>query len=299
MNKSNAIIFKQNTNIKFTVTYSQVLLFFITMFVFSANISYAAETVKYRFGVFPHMTPSYVEKKYSPLALAFSQLLNKPVRLTTANSIDKFRKRINKDKFDIALIPPLDIVPVVDKGGYIPLARKASRAASIVVLDNSKLKKIDDLQGKTLGLPSGTPVNIILQLTLRDRGYVAGKSITFKYFNNVQACLHKLKLKRIDACGSASGFGVKMFQEKMGTKLRAIMKTQAFPHMIYVAHPHLSLAERNALTNAILGQDKTELGKKIFQAIGKKAHFIKYKKNDYDIIRQYRKRWINNAKNTL
>lgn len=62
MNKSNAIIFKQNTNIKFTVTYSQVLLFFITMFVFSANISYAAETVKYRFGVFPHMTPSYVEK---------------------------------------------------------------------------------------------------------------------------------------------------------------------------------------------------------------------------------------------
>ena len=206
-----------------------------------SNNLMAQDSPSYRFGAFPHMSSSHVEKKYAPVALAFSKLLNKPVRLGTATDMDKFRNRVIRGDFDIALIPPLDIVPIVDKGGYIPLARKPSNPATIVVSIDSALKQVEDLQGKTVGLPEGTPVSIILQLTLRERGFTGDKNIHFQDVKNVQACLHKLLLKLVDACGSPSGIGIglKMFQNKMGRKFRVIMQTQAFPHMLFVAHPRL------------------------------------------------------------
>lgn len=264
------------------------------------NILMAQEETAYRFGAFPHMSSTHVEKKYVPVAVAFGQLLNKTVKLATASNMDKYRNRVINGDFDIALIAPLDIEPVVDKGGYIPLARRPSRPASIVVTNDSIIKHVEDLHGKTIGLPAGTPVDIILQLKLRALGFVNNKNIHFKEFNNVHACLHKLLLKSVDACGSPSGVGIglKFFQKKMKIDFREIMKTEAFPHMLFVAHPRLSLAERETLTNAILGHDKTEQGQALLQAIGK-ARYVPYKKSDYDIIRQYRNSWITNAKNTL
>jgi len=255
-----------------------------------SKILTAQEISSYRFGVFPHMSPLRIEKKYAPVALTFGELLKTPVKLSTATEINKFRDRAMKGAFDIALIPPLDIVPIVDEGGYIPLARRKSTPASIVVTNDSSIKKIENLQGKTLGLPDGTPVNIILQLTLKDRGFVGGHAINIKLFNNVQACLHKLLLKSVDACGSASGNAINMFQNKMHVKFREIMQTEAFPHMLFVAHPRLTSAQRESLTQLILGQDAV-------QAPGKYTGYIPYKSTDYDVIRQYRKRWEKHAKN--
>ena len=261
----------------------------------------AQDTTVYRFGVFPYMSSTRIEKKYAPVAVAFSELLKKPVKLGTASGMDKFRYRVKNGDFDIALIPPLDIVPIVDEGGYIPLARRSSKSASIVVTEDSAIKQVEDLQGKTLGLPAGTPVSIILQLLLREQGFVGGKLIHIEEFKNVQACLHKLLLKSVDACGSPSeiGIGLKAFQNKMGIKFQTIMKTRAFPHMLFVAHPRLSLTERKTLAHAILGQDETEQGQKLRPTIGKNVRYIPYKNTDYDIIRQYRKRWMIDAKNTL
>ena len=288
-----------------TYTFSRLRLLSLVSVLFSINgfnnILMAQEETVYRFGAFPHMSSSHVEKKYAPVAVAFSKLLNKPVKLATASSMDKYRNRVMNGDFDIALIPPLDIEPVVDESGYIPLARRPSKPASLIVTSNSIIKKLEDLHDKTIGLPAGTPVNIILQLKLRKQGFVNEKNIHIKEFNNVQACLHKLLLKDVDACGSPSGVGIglKMFQKKMKMEFREIMKTEAFPHMLFVAHPRLSFTERQILTNAILGQDKTEQGQGLLQAIGRKTRYVPYNKTDYDIIRQYRQSWIKDAKNTL
>lgn len=268
--------------------------------VFSNNLM-AEEAQGYRFGVFPHMSLNHVEKKYAPVALAMRHLLNKPVKLGSASEMIKFRDRILKNEFDIALIPPFDIVPVVDEAGYIPLARRPSKPASIVVMEDSEIIQLDDLQGKTLGLPAGTPVDIILQLLLREQGYVGDKQILFKKFHNVQACLHKLLIKSVDACGSPTDIdiGLKIFTNRMGVKLRSIMQTQAFPHMLFVAHPGVSAVEREKLSQAILGKDKTEQGQNVYKALSKNTGYIAYKSRDYDSLRQYRKRWIKDTKNAL
>ena len=269
----------------------------LVLFCYSTTVT-AEEKPGYRFGVFPHMSPLRIEKKYAPIAMFIGKHLNKPVKLSTATQIDKFRERVKKGDFDIALIPPLDIVAIVDKGGYIPLARRKSSSASIVVNEDSSIKKAEDLQGKTLGLPEGTPVNIIIQLTLKDRGYTGDKAINFKSFNNVQACLHKLLLKSVDACGSASGTAINMFQNKMNVKLREIMETESFPHMLFVAHPRLSSAERETITQIIIGQKNIEKDQYVIRALSKDQDYVTYKSTDYDIIRLYRQRWLKYVKNT-
>jgi len=300
MNESEIINFNRYLTIK-RVPFRQLALLSVLFLLGGFNNLMAQEAAVYRFGVFPHMSSTHMEKKYAPVAVAFAKLLKKPVKLGTASSMDKYRNRVKKGEFDIALISPFDIVPIVDKGGYIPLARRLSKPASIVVTKDSAIKQVEDLQGKIIGLPAGTPVSIVLQLILRERGFVGGKLIHVQEFINVQACLHQLLLKSVDACGSPSGIGIglKVFQNKMGIKLRSIMKTRAFPHMLFVAHPRLSLTERNTLTQAILGQDKTEQGQKLLQSISKNKHYIPYKNTDYDIIRQYRQNWMKDVKNTL
>ena len=262
------------------------------------DVLHAQEAPGYHFGVFPHMSTVRMEQKYAPVATAFGQLLGKPVQFGTASDFDKFRTRLKKGEFDIALISPFDIVPVVDEGGYIPLARAPSRPASIVVINDSPLQQLADLRDKTLGLPAGTPVNVILQITLDEQGLVKDQGIHYRDYATVPACLHQLLLKTVDACGSASGIGLVIFQNKMGVKLRELMTTQPFPHMVYVAHPRLQPSEREMLTRAILGLDNTEKVSGLMQAIGHDVHYIPYRDADYDIIRRYRQRWIKDVQHT-
>ena len=256
----------------------------------------ATEKAAYRLGLFPYLPPVRLEKNYAPMAADFASILGRPVQFSTANGFDKFRTRLSNGDFDIALISPLDIVPVVDDAGYIPLARRSSKPASIVVLEDSALQQVVDLRGKTIGLPTDTPASIILQLTLRDEPLLANHTIHFKEFTNVLACLHQLLIKTVDACGSGSGAALRLFQKKMAVKLRVLMKTEAFPHMLFVAKPVVPLYERELLVRAILNSGKTGEDQKFPQMNVHEPEYIPYRSEDYHIIRHYRQRWEKNDK---
>lgn len=277
--------------------YSRIISLFSLCVI--SGVLQAEENNSYKLGVFPQLSVVHVQNKYAPVAAAMSELINKRVKLTTASSMHKFHRRLDKESFDIALIPPLAIIPIVDEKGYIPLARSASRAASIVVNKNSNINKTNDLTHKTVGLPAGTPVNIILRQSLKDLGFSVGKNINYKDYNNVQSCLHKLILNAVDACGTASGAGLKMFEKNKSVKLRKIMTTEKFPHMLFVTHPNFPVDERKVLSRAILGGDSSEQGKKLLNAIGSGSRYVPYKSADYDQMRKYRSHWLDHAKNSL
>lgn len=280
--------------------YGYLLLILSLLFLnlINSNVN-AVEQESYRLGVFPHLSSIRLEIQYSPVAVAFSKILNIPVRLGSASNLDKFRSRLLKGDFDIALISPFDVVPVVDMAGYIPLARRSSTSAAVVVFEDSLIKNTEDLRGKKIGLPEGTPVSIFLQLSLKARGFIKDRDIYFHYFKNVPSCLHQLLLSKIDACGRASGVGLRTFQHKTGFKVREIIKTRTFPHMLYVAHPRVPHILREKLKNAIIGKPEPDQKKNSLPVNNHNITYIPYKKTDYDIIRKYRKRWMKNAKNSL
>jgi len=258
----------------------------------SLPLAHAQEPSAYRLGIFPYLPPTRLEKAYAPVAAAFARALDRPVRLGTASGFDKFRARLKKGEFDIALIQPMDVVPVVDEGGYIPLARRPSHPASIVVLEDSSLQQLVDLRGKTTGLPpADAPVSIVLRNMLDEQGPGGARETGFRNFTNVLACLHQLLVKAVDACGSGGGAALRVFQEKMGVRLRVLAETPPFPHMLFVAHPRLPPASVEMLTRIILNWEKTGEGRELLRMIGPGARFIPYRSVDYDVIRRSRRRW--------
>lgn len=254
-----------------------------------ANPHAESHTV-YRFGVFPYLSPTRIEQAYAPLAAAFGELLGRPLRLGTAKDPDTFRTRVLRGDFAIALVPPFAVVPLVDHGGYVPLARQPSSPARIVVLINSSLKQTDGLRGKTLGLPpTRSPASVIIRIDLDKQGLLAGTDFQARYFPSTPACLHNLLVNRVDACVTGSGAGLRSFERKMGVKLRTLYRTEPFPHMLLVTRPGLPPDESDKLRHFILSLEESVAGRDLLRHTGPDSRFVPYHSADYDAIRRYLK----------
>lgn len=251
---------------------------------------HAESSTVYRLGVFPYLSPTRIEQAYAPLAAAFGELLDRPLRLGTAKNLESFRARVLRGDFDIALVPPFAVVPLVDHRGYIPLARRPSNPASIVVLINSSLKRIGDLGGKTLGLPPArSPASVIIWVDLDKQGLQASKHFQTRYFPSTPACLHNLLVNRVDACATGGGAGLRSFERKMGVKLRTLYRTEPFPHMLFVTRPDFPLDEGDKLRHFILSLEESAEGRDLLRHIGPDSRFVPYHSADYDVIRRYLK----------
>jgi len=243
----------------------------------------------YRFGVFPYLSPTRIEQAYAPLAAAFAELLGRPLRLGTAKDFETFHARVLRGDFDIALVPPFAVVPLVDQRGYTALARRPSNPLRIVVLINSPLTHIGDLRDKTLGLPPAhSLVNVIIRVDLDERGLWAGRDFQARHFPSTPACLHNLLVNRVDACATGGGAGLRSFERKMGVKLRTLYQTQRFPHMLFVTRPGFPLDEANKLKHFILTLQDSAEGRELLRHIGPDSRFVPYRSVDYDVIRRYR-----------
>ncbi|HEX21830.1 MAG TPA: phosphate/phosphite/phosphonate ABC transporter substrate-binding protein [Chromatiales bacterium] len=252
--------------------------------------SHAESPPAYRFGIFPYLSPTRIEQAYAPLAAAFAELLGHPLRLGTAKDLDTFRARLLRGDFDIALVPPFAVVPLVDRRGYTPLARRPSNPARIVVLINSPLKHVGDLRDQTLGLPPARSlVNVIIRVDLDERGLWAGRDFQARHFPSTPACLHNLLVNRVDACATGGGAGLRSFERKMGVKLRTLYQTQPFPHMLFITRPDFPADEANKLKQFILGLGESAEGRELLRQIGPDSRFVPYRPADYDVIRRYHK----------
>jgi len=244
----------------------------------------------YRFGVYPYLSIGRLEQAYAPLAAAFGELLGHPVRLATARDLESYSQRVLHGDFDIALVPPFAVVPLVDERGYAPLARRPSQPSRIVVLINSPLKRVSDLREATLGLPPlHSPVNAIIHINLDRQGLRAGEDFRARHFPSTPACLHKLLVNRVDACATGGGASLSTFERKMGVKLRTLFQTEPFPHMLLVTRPDFPRAQRERLRQFILGLKDSEEGRQLLRQIGPDIDFQPYRSADYDVIRRYRK----------
>ncbi len=244
----------------------------------------------YRLGILPYLSTSRIEQAYAPLAAAFAKLLGRPVRLGTAKDVEAYHQRMLKNDFDIALVPPFAVVPLVDERGFTPLARRPSHPSRIVVLINSPLKQVNDLRHTTLGLPPAhSPVNAIIKANLSTQGLHAGQDFQTRHYPSTPACLHNLLVNRVDACASDGDAGLRTFERKMGVKMRTLYQTEAFPHMLFVTRPGFPAANSDKLQRFILDLGNTPQGRELLKQIGPGARFIPYRSTDYDVMRRYRK----------
>ncbi len=247
---------------------------------------------EYVLGVFPFIPTTSIEGIFAPLAGEISRAIGRPVKLRTTSSFEKFMEELRNRSYDIAFIQPFDYVDIAKPGGYLPLAARNDRLSShIVVKQDSPVKTLKDLKGKSLGMPPKvSAVSFMNRVAIKKAGLNPDSDVRMLYLASHQACLQQLMIGKVDACG-VSPPGVRLVEQQMKTSFRLIHETPEIPSPLFVVKKELPAKDREAIKTTLLTSDlggvKPELRSMFLGDVQKP--FRTATDHEYDVIRGYLK----------
>ena len=261
------------------------LILLLTTSVLAANPGKdSRETIV--FGVAPFMSPLALVKRMSPLRDYLSETLDRPVIFETASHASDFLQRSVNDRYDYILTSPSFAVQAFDSGKFRLLAIQQKKLSGhIVVLKDSKIKKIEDLAGKTMGSPP--EIGFLGQLIgpyLNHLGLVREKSVKIIYMHSHNDSILALIERDVDAVFIA-GFMQKYLLDK-GIEIREINRTEEFPGLTFLASKNQHGKDLELVQSALLMLHDTEKGRRVLGEISL-SPFIEVEVNDLDIVRKY------------
>ncbi len=260
----------------------------ISCSVLTCSLARAADK-PYEFGVFPYLPLAKIQELFTPMAADFEAKLGRQVRLSSKAEYTAFEEGLNKGIYDIAFVQPFDYVEAHDKHGYLPLARRGEDLEGLIVVkQDSPLKSIKDLKGKTVANPPiDAAVSHLTSMALQEAGINPKTGVKRDYGKSHFSCMQSVLIGTADACGTAEQALLHFEKEKqMTTRFRILHKTKAISHSVFVVHKRVAKKDRDALLKTILGWSKTEEGKKIINN-GQFIPFVAARDADYEDVRQY------------
>jgi len=259
-----------------------VLLSFMQPAVFAADKN---EQV-YSLGVFPHLPPRDLEKVFAPMAADLAGVLGARVELHSSTTFKKFAERLDNEEFDIAFIQPFDYIRAADKHGYLPLATRTEKLATIVVTSvDSPLNSIQDLRNKKVALPPRTAaVSQLLRGYLKSQGINPDRDIKLSHYRSHVSCMQQVLIGEAVACGTAAP-ARRFFQSKFNISLKVIAKSREIPHTLWVAHKRLPAEVRAKILARIVDWSNTREGQALLER-GKLTPFVAVTDKDYDVVRK-------------
>lgn len=247
---------------------------------------------EYTLGVFPFVPTSSIEGIFAPLAAEISKATGKPVRLRTTTSFEKFMEELRGRSFDIAFVQPFDYVDIAKPAGYLPAVARNDRLTShIVVKQDSPIRTLQDLKGKSLGMPPKVAaVSFLNRVAVKKAGLIPDTDVRMVYLASHQACLQQLMIGKVDACG-VSPPGVRLVEQQMKTSFRLIHETPVIPSPLFVYKKELPLRDREAIKAALLASQMRGVRPQLrAMFLGNvSTPFRSINERDYDIVRSYLK----------
>jgi len=240
----------------------------------------------YSLGVFPHLPPRDLEKVFAPMAADLAKALGVRVELHSSTTYQKFSERLDGEQFDIAFVQPFDYIRAADKHGYLPLATRTEKLATIVVTSvDSPLNSIQDLRNKRVALPPRTAaVSQLLRGYLKSQGIDPDRDIKLSYHRSHVSCMQQVLIGEAVACGTAAP-ARRFFQSKFNIPLKVIAKSREIPHTLWVAHKRLPTKVRSKIRARILDWSNTREGQALLER-GKLMPFVTVNDRDYDVVRK-------------
>lgn len=271
------------------------LLLFGLQFLFCVTPCAAASqpaAEEYILGVLPFAPAISIEETFAPLAAELATAAGRPVKLRTAPSFERFMTELREGSYDIAFIQPFDYVDIARPLGYLPLAARNVRlAGQIVVREESPVRTLQDLKGKQLGVPPKvTTLSYIVRVALKQAGLVPESDLTLVYLGSHQACMQKLMIGTVDACG-VSPASVRLNERQMKAGFRQLAETPPIPPPLFVVKKTVPAATRAAIKKALLKTEMTGVKpeqRELFLGEEKRP-FRATSDREYDKIRTYLK----------
>ena len=244
----------------------------------------------YELGILPYLPLTRIHELYGAVAGDLGAKLGRQVRLSSKADYGSFREELRRQTYDIGFVQPFDYVDAHDKRGYLPLARRAEPLdAVIVVREDSPLRAIKDLEGRTLANPPmDAAVSFLTTMALREAGIDPNTGVKRFYGKNHYACLQSVVIGAADACGMAEGALRTIESERPPTaaKFRILHQTASIPPALFVVHARVAQKDRAIILRTILEWPNTEEGRKIIER-GQFVPFVVANDAEYNVVRRY------------
>ncbi|MFK5915284.1 MAG: phosphate/phosphite/phosphonate ABC transporter substrate-binding protein [Woeseiaceae bacterium] len=250
-----------------------------------SNISFASEELI--FGSVAMDVPAVMHKRLKPLTKYLEKRLNRPVRLKLSPNMGAAINEAANGTVDISYLTPVAYLKAYTKGSVKLIAKtvtkgKASFKLVLVVKENSPIKTVQDLIGKTFAFGD--------ERALLQRATVVGSGIKLNQFKEYRFIGHYDNIAR---AVMNEDFDAGILKDTMAYKwekkgLRIIHSSPALPPYNIVASKNVDKAMLKELKQIFLSLDKHNPDHlKVIKAIDKKYDgFAATSDAEYDVVRK-------------
>lgn len=261
--------------------------YFSLFFIFLVGVSSSVADQNLVFGSVAMDIPAVMHQRLKPLTKYLSIKLDKDVVLKLSPDMGSAIDDAAKGRVDIAYLTPVAYLRAHEKGNAQLIAKtvtngKASFKLMIVVKENSPIKTVSDLVGKSFAFGD--------KRALLQRATVVGSGIKLEQFSKYRFIGHYDNIARaimnndFDA-GILKDTNAYQWQ---GKGLRVIHSSPELPPYNIVASEMVDKVTLNKLKNIFLSLDKKNVEElKIIKAVDKKYDgFAATSDAEYDIVRK-------------
>jgi len=212
--------------------------------------------------VVPQYTPVDIGLRWTPLLRRLEAETGYGFQLRLVDKIPKFETDFQSGTPDLVYLNPYHMTMAARSQGYIPLVRGADPLHGLLVIDKaSPIKRLSDLNGKTLAFPAPNAfgASLYMRALLLEK---EGLRFTPDYVGT-----HQNVYRHVIMGEAAAGGGINATLQKESAALRSrltILYTtpDVAPHPL-AAHPRIPRATREKIIAAMFKIGRDPAGRKL------------------------------------
>ncbi len=226
--------------------------------------AWASET--YSFSVTPQFERRKLFGIWQPIVDELQRRTGSQFQLVTALSVNDYEREVRLGQYDFVYMNPYLVPQVASAPGYLPLVRDQKPLHGILVVrQDSPYRRVEDLQGKQLAVPSKAALgaSLLLRAELERSHRVTLQVVDAKTHSSV--FLHV-----INGLTDAGGSVQKALAEQspqVRDALRVLHTTEAAPSHALAAHPRVPAALREKVRRAFIDLSASEAGRQLLAEI--------------------------------
>ena len=239
---------------------------FICLALYMAGAS-AAEPKSLVLSVIPRLPATVIHRDWSPFSERLAQAINMPVELRIFDAFADFESYAVSGQADLVFANPYQLVLWRRHPGFIPLVRDDARQLSgiLVVRSDNPITSVHDLDGKQIAFPHPNAFGASLYMrALLEREF--GIRFTPVYVTS-HANVYRNVILGKAAAGGGVNITLNLESPSVRSLLRVLYETPGVAAHPLSAHPRLSAALREKITNAVLRMSEDEVGRGILHRV--------------------------------
>jgi len=237
----------------------------------------------YSFSIVPQQSAIKTSKVWGPLLKYLTAQTGIKFRLRTNRSIPEFEGYLKDEKYDFSYMNPYHYVTFHSSANYNAVAKAKDKKIKgiMVVLKDSSILRLEELEGKQLAFPSPNAfaASMLPQAYLKQQGI----KFTPKYVLSHDAVYTNVARKKYVSGGGV----VRTFNntnKRIKRKLRILWTTKGYtPHAI-ASHSRVPKEDVKRVQDALISLSESKQGMKVLNGLKLKG-FVSAHDADWDDVR--------------